>query len=77
MTKIEIFLKFVEILMNEAPSEKARSFVSKLASASAGREQKLVDFMALDERVISDNYFFPIEDNRLFWMAKWQEALNA
>ena len=77
MTKSEIFEAFVEILMNEAPSEKARAFVEKLTTES--RKQgvdSVVEKLNLSENQIDDETIAPIEDNRLYWIGRWQAALG-
>lgn len=77
MTKTEIFESFVEILHNEAPSEKARAFVEKLAAQSRQQGvESIVEKLRISELEINDETIAPIEDNRLFWMARWQEALG-
>lgn len=77
MTKTEIFESFVEILHNEAPSEKARAFVEKLAAESRQQGvESIVEKLRISELEINDEAIAPIEDNRLFWMGRWQEALG-
>lgn len=77
MTKTEIFKAFVEILHNEAPSEKARAFVEKLATESRHQGiEAVVEKLRISELEINDETIAPIEDNRLYWMGRWQEALG-
>ena len=77
MTKTEIFKAFVEILHNEAPSEKARAFVEKLEAESRQQGvESIVEKLRISELEINDETIAPIEDNRLYWMVRWQEALG-
>ena len=77
MTKSEIFESFVEILHNEAPSEKARAFVEKLADESRQQGvESVVEKLHISELEINDEAIAPIEDNRIYWMGRWQEALG-
>ena len=73
------FEKVVEILFNEAPSEKARVFVNKIADQirAKGDEWIVANERALHiaESDISDQSIAPIEDNRVWYMTEWQMAL--
>ena len=73
------FEKVVEILFNEAPSEKARVFVNKIADQirAKGDEWIVANERALHitEGDISDQSIAPIEDNRVWYITEWQMAL--
>ena len=70
-----------EALYNEAPSEKGRAFVEKIANmirakGDAWIESHIVDLHITDIEV-SDHPDLPsIEENRLFYMERWQAALG-
>lgn len=73
------FEKAVEILFNEAPSEKARAFVEKIAGQIRAKgDEWIADHLSdlhITEAEVSDQAIVPIEDNRLFYISQWQLAL--
>ena len=73
------FEKAVEILFNEAPSEKARAFVEKLAAQIRAKGDEWIAAHVHDLHItdaeISDQAIVTIEDNRLFYISQWQLAL--
>ena len=73
------FEKAVEILFNEAPSEKARDFVKKIADKIRAKGDEWIEAHVHDLHItdaeVSDQSLAPIEDNRLFYLSQWQLAL--
>ena len=67
-------------LHNEAPTEKARVFVDKLAAAirakGEGWIQSHVTELHITDAEVADDAACPIEDNRLFYIERWQVALR-
>ena len=68
-----------EALYNEAPSEKARAFVEKIAGQIRAKGEDWiaarVTEMHITDVEVSDNAACPVEDNRLFYLERWQFAL--
>jgi len=69
----------VEALYNEAPSEKARAFVEKLAAQIRAKGENWiaahVTELHITENEVGDDFYFTIENNRLFYLQRWQLAL--
>lgn len=77
---VENFESIVSALFDEAPSEKARAFVEKLAGQIRARGN---DWIIANERTLHIEHnaewhdqIAPVEDNRLWWLAEWQVALT-
>lgn len=73
------FEKVVEILFNEAPSEKARIFVNKIADQIRAKGDEWIVAnernLHITDNDIADQSIAPIEDNRVWYMTEWQMAL--
>ena len=76
---IENFESIASALFDEAPSEKARQFVTKIADQIRARGEGWIienclplhiTMSAADQEDIA-----PVEDNRLWYIAQWQVAL--
>ncbi len=73
------FESIVSALYDEAPSDRARAFVEKVAAAIRARGS---DWIVAHERALHIEHpaewhddVAPVEDNRLWWLAEWQKAL--
>lgn len=79
MNAIKNFEIAVKALYNEAPSEKARAFVTKIADQIRAKGEDWiaahVTELHISDVEVSDNAVCPIEDNRIFYMERWQLAL--
>jgi|NOAtaT_6_FD_contig_61_4016756_length_694_multi_3_in_0_out_0_2 predicted pyridoxine 5'-phosphate oxidase superfamily flavin-nucleotide-binding protein len=82
MTQAKLVANFESIavaLHDEAPSEKARAFVDKIASAirAKGAEWIAANEFALHITFSAEEQedLTPVEDNRLWYIAEWQIAL--
>lgn len=79
MNAIKNFEIAVEALYNEAPSEKARAFVEKLSEQIRAKGEDWISARAIELHItdveVSDSAVCPIEDNRLFYLERWQLAL--
>ena len=79
MNAIKNFEIAAEALYNEAPSEKARAFVEKIASQIRAKGEDWITARVIELHVtdveVSDDAVCPIEDNRLFYLERWQLAL--
>jgi len=79
MNAIKNFEIAVEALYNEAPSEKARAFVEKLAGQIRAKGEDWIAARVTELHItdveVSDSAVCPIEDNRLFYLERWQLAL--
>lgn len=81
MNAIKNFEVAVEALYNEAPSDKARAFVEKLAAQIRAKGEDWIAAHVTDLHVtdaeVSDHPDLPsIEENRLFYLERWQVALR-
>lgn len=81
MNAIKNFEIAVEALYNEAPSEKARAFVEKLAAQIRAKGEDWIAARAIELHItdieVSDSPSIPsIEENRLFYIAQWQALLG-
>lgn len=80
MNAIKNFEIAAEALHNEAPTEKARAFVDQLAAQIRARGNDWiaahVTELHITDGEVSDSCPFPIEDNRLFYLERWQIALT-
>jgi len=70
-----------EALYNEAPSDKARAFVGKIANLIRDKGEDWIESnmvaLHITDIEVSDNPDLPsIEENRLFYMERWQAALG-
>lgn len=69
----------VEALYNEAPSEKARAFVEKIAGQIRAKGEDWIASRVIELHItdveVSDDAVCLIEDNRLFYLVRWQLAL--
>lgn len=79
MNAINNFEKAAEALYNEAPSEKARAFVEKLAAQIRAKGEDWISAhvteLHITDNEVADNSILTIEDNRLFYLGRWQLAL--
>jgi hypothetical protein len=79
MTKfIENFRSIAEALYDEAPSAKAREFCLKVTEAiEAKGEAWIIENAGKLELQLSAEQWVsaPVEDNRLYWLTKWQQVL--
>lgn len=73
------FESIVSALHDEAPSDRARAFVEKIAAEIRARGS---DWIAEHARALHIEHpaewhdtVAPVEDNRLWWLAEWQKAL--
>jgi len=68
-----------DALYNEAPSDKARAFVVKLSGKIRAKGEDWIGThvteLHITDAEVSDNAFCPVEDNRLFYLERWQFAL--
>ena len=80
MNAIKNFETAVEALYNEAPNEKARAFVDKLASQIRAKGENWitdrVNKLHISDVEVSETAPCPIEDNRIFYLTQWQLALT-
>ena len=80
MNSIKNFEIAAAALYNEAPSEKARAFVEKIAGKIRANGEEWITSRATELHItdaeVSDEAVCPIEDNRLFYLEKWQLALS-
>jgi len=69
----------VEALYNEAPSEKARAFVERLAAQIRAKGEDWIAARVIELHItdveVSDSAECNIEDNRMFYLERWQLAL--
>lgn len=79
MNAMKNFEIAVEALYNEAPSDKARAFVERVAAQIRAKGNEWIEGRATDLHItdaeVSDSAIVTIEENRLFYMEKWQMAL--
>lgn len=79
MNAMKNFEAAVAALYNEAPSEKARAFVEKIAAKIRAKGGDWIAARVTDLHItdveVSDSAECSIEDNRLFYMERWQLAL--
>ena len=79
MNAIKNFEIAAEALYNEAPSEKARAFVEKIAGQIHSKGEDWIAARVTELHItdveVSDDAVCPIEDNRLFYLERWQLAL--
>ena len=80
MDAMKNFEAAVTILFNEAPTDKARAFVEKLAASIREKGEKWISArvtaLHISDVEIADETISPIEDNRLFYLEQWQTALR-
>lgn len=81
MSALANFRSIVSALKDEAPSEKARQFVDKIAGQIEARGEEWISANAGRLHVALSaeqcEAAAPVEDNRLFFMKAWQLALSA
>ena len=81
MNALSNFHSIVSALKCEAPSEKARLFVDKVAGqiAERGEDWIVANSSALHLEASAEQLeaVAPVEDNRLWWLKEWQLALSA
>lgn len=79
MNALNNFRSIVSALKDEAPSEKSRQFVGKLASQIEARGaewmQKNATRLHITLSAEQCAEVAPVEDNRLFFLKEWQLAL--
>lgn len=70
----------VSAIYNEAPTDKARAFVEKLAGQIRAKGEEWVNNhiaeLHISDAEVSDDAIVSIEDNRLFYLTEWQLALS-
>jgi hypothetical protein len=81
MTNTELISNFNSIaaaLHDDAPSQKARDFIDRLADSIRARGE---DWIAAHQSTLHIEHnaewhdeIAPVEDNRLWWTAQWQMA---
>lgn len=80
MKTLENFESIASTLYAECPSEKARFFADKVFNAIRARGNEWIiansDKLHLKFSAPEMEATAPVEDNRLWWMAEWQKALN-
>ena len=64
-------------LYDEAPSDKARAFTAALTEKVLAKGEAWIEANvgALHAYSSAEEQYFPVEDNRLFFLGKWQMAL--
>lgn len=83
MTNAELrenFNSIAKALHDEAPSEKARMFIDRLADTVRARGEDWIeahqDALHIRHNAEWHDAIAPVEDNRLWWTAEWQVALR-
>ena len=80
MTYSENFESIAQALYDEAPSEKARVFIAKIADQIRGKGAAWIEENALNLHITQSaeelDRLAPVEDNRLYYTAEWQIALT-
>lgn len=81
MKTVENFESIVSALYDEAPSEKARAFVEKVAGQirARGNDWIISNKIALhlEHNAEWHDAIAPVEDNRIWWLTEWQVAINS
>lgn len=78
MSAVENFEIAAEALYNEAPTEKARAFVDKLANKIRDKGEAWIEANAIKLNITDievADHEVSIESNRLFYLERWQDAL--
>jgi len=78
MSAVENFEIAAEALYNEAPTEKARAFVDKLANKIRDKGEAWIEANAIKLHITDievADHEVSIEANRLFYLERWQDAL--
>ena len=80
MTASKNFESIASALHDEAPSEKARAFVEKIASQVRAKGAEWIESHISQLHIEHDAEWHdsvaPVEDNRIWWLTEWQVALN-
>ena len=77
MNAVENFESIAAELVRVAPNEKAAAFAKKVADQIRARGAQWIEsnVAALKIQLPADKQYFPVADNRIFFMTEWQAAL--
>ena len=79
MNALKNFEIAADALYNEAPTEKARDFTEKLAAKIRARGEEWITThiteLHITDAEVGDSAECSIEENRMFYLERWQIAL--
>ena len=77
MSAVENFESIATELVRVAPNEKAAAFAKKVADQIRARGASWIgsNVETLKIQQPADKQFFPVADNRMFFLTEWQSAL--